>query len=226
MKETQPIPCGVTACKGQESRCLRQYLIQFLLATLIENRSLVIDRLRDDARGQHAAVAFQYFDYRDQENQSPTHILGSILRQVAATRCPVPKPTSDLHHRFSVQGRQPELQDLEKALLATCGDFSKVFIVIDALDECDENKHRRTLMKSIAFLQQSTSVRLFVTSRFHPQDIRTAFEDALQIEVEANASDLRSYLSREIEDSRAVKAMDIPLRIEVVERIVKAAQKM
>lgn len=81
-------------------------------------------------------------------------------------------------------------------------------------------------MKLITFLQQSTSVRLFVTSRFHSQNITTAFEDALQIEVEANALNLQSYLSRKIENSRAVKVMNISLRIEVVERIVKTAQKM
>lgn len=141
MKEMQSISCNVTACKNQKSRCLRQYLIQFLLTTLIENRFLIIDRLRNDARNQHVVVVFQYFDYRDQKNQSSTHILESILRQIATTRCFVSKSTSNLHHRFSVQDRQSKLQDLEKTLLTTCENFSKVFIIINALNECDKNKH-------------------------------------------------------------------------------------
>jgi len=64
-------------------------------------------------------------------------------------------------------------------------------------------------MKSIAFLQQSMSIRLFVTSHFHLQNIKTAFEDALQIKVKANALNLQSYLSQEIENSKAVKIMNI-----------------
>lgn len=119
-----------------------------------------------------------------------------------------------------------KLQDLEKILLIICKNFSKVFIIIDTLNECDKNKHQKTLMKSIAFLQQSMSIRLFVTSHFHLQNIKTAFEDALQIKVKANALNLQLYLSQEIENSKAVKIMNIFLWIEVVKRIVKTVQKM
>ena len=46
--------------------------------------SLVIDSLRDRARGQNIAVACFYFDFASQKEQSPTSVLGALLKQVVS----------------------------------------------------------------------------------------------------------------------------------------------
>ena len=186
----------------------------------------MIDQLRDDFTNQNAAIAFLYFDYRDQDYQSPDNIVASLLKQVAATTSKLPKAVSELHEKLGDQQKRPQLQDLEKMLLLTCQDFDRVFFVIDALDECDEGRHRRTVMQFLTSLQRTPNIKLFVTSRSYPQDIKHTFDSAPQIIIEANDSDLRRYLSREIENGGIADIISESFKVEIIERIASGAQKM
>ena len=47
-----------------------------------DTSSLVVDRLCDKADAQNIAVAYFYVDFVAREEQSPTNILGSLLKQV------------------------------------------------------------------------------------------------------------------------------------------------
>jgi len=60
---------------------------------LLRNRgasSLVIDTLCDWAMGRNAVVAFFYFDFAAQKEQSPTTVLSSLLKQVVGKLETVP----------------------------------------------------------------------------------------------------------------------------------------
>jgi hypothetical protein len=78
--------------------------------------------------------------------------------------------------------------------------FSKVFVVIDALDECLENDGtRESLIAEIKKLQPS--IHLLVTSR-HIASIEREFEKAARLEILANDEDIRRYLGGRIERGR------------------------
>ena len=53
--------------------------------------SLVIDNLCNQARGQNIAVACFYFDFAAQKEQSPTSMLGALLKQVVSGLEEVPE---------------------------------------------------------------------------------------------------------------------------------------
>ncbi|KAL9123429.1 MAG: hypothetical protein Q9187_000030 [Circinaria calcarea] len=188
--------------------------------------SLVIDRLRDDFTNPNTAIAFLYFDYRNQDHQSPDNMLASLLKQVVATGSAIPKAVSEIHEKLGDQQKRPQLQDLEKMLSITCQDFDRVFFVVDALDECDEGRYRRTFMQVLTSLQTAPNISLFVTSRPYLQDIKRTFDSAPQIRIEASESDLRRYLSREIEIGGLTDIIDESFKIEIIERITSGAQKM
>ncbi|RPA99100.1 hypothetical protein L873DRAFT_1684900 [Choiromyces venosus 120613-1] len=46
--------------------------------------SLVIDSLCDQAEGENVAVACFYFDYAEGKEQTPTRVLGALLKQIVA----------------------------------------------------------------------------------------------------------------------------------------------
>ena len=188
--------------------------------------SLVIDRLRDEYVGQKVAISFVYFDYQDQRNQSPENVIASLLRQIASQNPVLPNPLLKLYMKFGEQDRRPQIQDLELTLLDVCQDFDQVFITIDALDECDERTSRKRFLLFLAELQQTPSIRLFVTSRPYPEDIQKAFGQAPQIVVEASVADLRKYLRRRIEESDTAGIVDEDFKQHLVETIAKGAQKM
>jgi hypothetical protein len=73
--------------------------------------------------------------------------------------------------------------------------FSKVFIVIDALDECRTTDGCRTRLLTEIFLAQAKSrANVFATSRFMPE-VTEKFEGSISVEIRASEEDVRRYLN-------------------------------
>lgn len=81
-------------------------------------------------------------------------------------------------------------------------------------------------MPFLATLQRTSRIRLFVTSRPYPEDVRKAFDPVPQISVQASDADLRKYLRRRIEDSGNADIIDEDFRQHLIEAVAKGAQKM
>ena len=76
--------------------------------------------------------------------------------------------------------------------------YSNVFIIVDALDECqDKDGSRKRLLTQIFQLQTSSEVRFFTTSR-HIPSIADNFTEYTRLEVRAAEEDLRKYLEGRI----------------------------
>jgi hypothetical protein len=73
-----------------------------------------------------------------------------------------------------------------------------VFVVFDALDEC--NPDQRKLLLPVFRLLQQSGVKIFVTSRHHAQDLERAFTDQNRIQIRATESDHREYTENQLED--------------------------
>ena len=148
-------------------------------------------------------------------------MLASLLKQLALAKAKLPGPVFDLHQRMTRQQRQPKQEDLEEALLLTCSEFDRVFVVIDALDECDKSQ-RNAVLRALSTMSQCTPVSIFVTSRPHAEDISKAFKNSHKIVIEAKPSDIEKYVYNKIEDSGGVGPLDIgPLDNEFKNLIIK-----
>ena len=196
------------------------------LLSLTQYSSLVIDQLRDDHIGQNIAIAFVYFDYRDKGSQSLEDTVASLLRQVVSQKTVLPASLVELYRKLGEQKLKLQIQDLERILLHICQDFDQVFIPIDALDECDEAMRRKHFLPFLAALQKIPSIRLFVTSRPYPEDIRKALDPAPQIHVQASDADLRMYLRRKIEESGNADIIDEDFKQRLIDTVTRGAQGM
>ena len=172
------------------------------------------------------ALAFVYFDYRDQGSLSSESIVASLLRQVASQNPALPTSLVELYTKFRDQNRKPQIQDLELTLLHVCQEFNQVFVAIDALDECDESMRRKSFLPFLATLQQTPKIRLFIASRPYPEDIRKALGAAPQVTVEASDADLKKYLRRRIDESANAEIIDEDFRQNLIETVAKGAHKM
>lgn len=107
-------------------------------------------------------------------------MLSSLIKQLCSRRPNTPQPIRDLV-QLKEKGHRPDLETLEITLVATIRGFSKVFIVIDALDECPyDNGERRILLESLCRIESiaSENLHLLCTSRQEP-DIKAAFDRIL-----------------------------------------------
>ena len=74
-------------------------------------------------------------------------------------------------------------------------EFSTVYIVVDALDECqDSDGTRRQFLTQLQMLQVGTDLRLMITSRFIP-DLVNRLREALTLEVRASSEDVRRFIA-------------------------------
>jgi len=108
--------------------------------------SLVIDRLCDQARGHNATVACFYLDFAARKEQSPTNILGAVLKQVVRGLEEVPEEISLAYQgqKNAIGGRGPQLSDIVKMIQNTASE-KPTFICIDGLDECVAGYQARLL---------------------------------------------------------------------------------
>ncbi|KAL8645740.1 MAG: hypothetical protein Q9226_007163 [Calogaya cf. arnoldii] len=185
--------------------------------------SLVIDHLSHKFPNDQAAVAHVYFDYRDQEHQSIESTIASLLKQVANTLPRIPTVVTALYQKFAKQQQNLELRDLLQALSSTCQEHNAVYIMFDALDEC-ESTCRKGLFKHLDELKGSAKV--FVTSRPYPDDVREAFRCTSQIEIKAHSADIERYINERIRNSDISDDIDDAFQREIVKKVVQGAQEM
>ena len=184
--------------------------------------SLVIDMLCDQARGQNVAVACFYFDFAAQKEQSPTIILGALLKQVVGGLEEVPGEIIQAYEdqKRVIGGRGPQLADIVKMLQNTSSK-RRTFICIDALDECLERYRVKVLDSLNQILQKSPGTRIFVTGRPHiraeiwkrlPRRVRSA-------SITPKRNDIIGYLHIRLDEDTTPDAMDSSLEADILEKI-------
>lgn len=187
---------------------------------------MVIDQLKNSYPIPRPPVAFFYFDYQDEDQQTLTTVLSSLLKQIVATMLDFPKSISDAYEKYQNSGACLSLDEIEELMLDTLKSMDQTTIIIDALDECEKSRHRRTFLLFLQRLKQIPNVRLFVTSRQNFQDITEAFNAYPQIIISAHDSDLQCYMRQEMQLAGVDDIVDDVFANEIIERVITKAQGM
>ncbi|KAK2868085.1 hypothetical protein FQN49_003171 [Arthroderma sp. PD_2] len=188
--------------------------------------TMVIDKIKSSV-SDHEALAFHYFDYQEQDRQTPSSVLSSILRQILAMIPSIPQCVADAYHKVNGSSFPIPLHELEKLILGVTHDIRRTYIIIDALDECSESTHRKPVLSFLdQILKQNQTVRLFVTSRPFPHDIKAIFQAQPQVLIQAHESDLRQYLYREIDLAGIQDVVDHSFATKIVDTLVSKAEGM
>jgi hypothetical protein len=150
-------------------------------------------------------------------------LLASLLKQLVQAR-PIPEIIKSLYESHKSRRNYPSNDEISKALHSICTNYSKVFIVVDALDEYQVS-NRRILLSEIFNLQAKSRISFFATSRFIPE-ITKEFEGSISLEVRANDDDIRRYLDGRISRLRPFVKNNPTLRDETKAEIIKAVDGM
>jgi hypothetical protein len=155
----------------------------------------VIDYLRTFFKGENVAVACIFCNYKEQTTQSVSELLASILKQIIQDQSAVSENIKKFYKEFRyTRPRRPKLADLTIALQSEIRTYSKVFLVVDALDECLEGV-QGDLIKRLGSLAHT--LYLMVTSR--PLDLlEQQFHSSSRLDINANNGDIRKYIEGRI----------------------------
>ena len=188
----------------------------------------MIDSLCDEGREEEIAVACLYCDFLAQQEQTVTNIMGAILKQLVG-RGGIPNDVREAFEkgRKEIGGRGLLLSDLMRMLRITISSFSRVFICIDALDECLP-KHLPELLKSLRDItRECPRTKIFPTGRPHVTEaVQRYFSRVVVIPISPNTGDVRDYLQMRLDRDDDPEAMDGDLRAAIEEVILHKMSDM
>jgi len=161
------------------------------------SRSIVVDHLRTLFKtNDTVATIFIYCNYKEQTEQTVSSLAASLLKQMVQDCAAISddvKSFYDLHRRREAH---PTLDQLTDVLISEIRTYSKVFIVVDALDECREDDATRSMLLSV-LRSLPGQVNLMITSRDLPS-IARCFEGTKRLRIRAKDDDIRVYIEARI----------------------------
>ena len=154
--------------------------------------------------------------------------MGAILKQLIA-RGEVLEHVQKAFQKAKkeVGGRGLRLPDIVQSLKQAVATLPRVFICVDALDECPP-KHLLDLLQSLKdIFQESPRVRIFVTGR--PQveaEITRYFTTTVMASISPKAHDIKRYLEKKLEMDTEHYAMSDGLRADIYRVILEKISDM
>ena len=181
----------------------------------------MIDDLCDEPCEEDIAIAMFYCEFRDHQEQTTTNIMGAILRQLMV-RGEVLEHVQKAFQKAKkeVGGRGLRLPDMVQMLKQAVATLPRVFICIDALDECPPKYLLELLVSLRDILYKSWTARIFLTGR--PQvkvEIIRYFTTSVIIPISPKEHDIKRYLEKKLEMDTRRNAMSDSLRADI-QRII------
>ena len=189
----------------------------------------MVDTLYDKAAGEKAAVACFYFNFVAQREQSPTAILGSVLKQIVGGLDGVPERiVRAFRDREKISGGQRLALGEIVEFLQDISSSRRTFICIDALDECPAGPRWKLLDILNQIVQRSPGTRLFLTGRPH---IRAEVEKhlggrAATISITSTKNDITKFLQAKLKEDAMPDAMDDSLEEDIMQTIPDTFSEM
>ncbi len=189
--------------------------------------SIVIDDLEKRFRTETTtAVAYVFYNYKSQDEQTPEALLSSLLKQLAQNHPSLPHRLRELCNQHKRKRTRLSLDELSQVLELVAAQSSKVFIVADALNECRTADSCRTKFLSAIFsLQDKTGVNIFATSRPIP-DITDQFRGAVSMQILATKDDIQKYLHGHLPELPKFVTKRPDIRDKIVTKITDAVDGM
>ncbi|KAJ6531033.1 hypothetical protein B0H19DRAFT_1273269 [Mycena capillaripes] len=160
--------------------------------------SIMVNDLRTNLESLDTGVAVIYLNHKESEAHSPSNLLAGVWRQLVFHKS-LSSNMDQLYETHREQHTRPSLEESHSILRSTVAEHSKVFLVVDALDEYPEEQ-RDILLRRLSVL--GTNVNLMLTSRPHIRiDHAVPSSDMRILEVRANEDDIRRYIDAQITKS-------------------------
>ncbi|KAJ7076817.1 hypothetical protein C8R44DRAFT_655332, partial [Mycena epipterygia] len=154
--------------------------------------SIIVDHLRTQLETYNIGVAVIYLNHKETDTQSPSNLLASLWRQLVLRKS-IGSDVHELYEKHREPRTRPSLAEAQTVLLSAIKEYSKVFILVDALDEYPDAQ-RDDLLRSLFVL--APSVKFLMTSRPHITFNDPPFFETL--EIRATKVDIWKYLNGQI----------------------------
>ncbi|KFZ16169.1 hypothetical protein V502_05226 [Pseudogymnoascus sp. VKM F-4520 (FW-2644)] len=199
-----------------------------LCSTVIQQLQFISQPIANNPEQQSmSTTVYFYFDFRNSEQQHTQGMLCSLLGQLANKLTEVPQEVCSLWEMYKDKKRRPSLEELLGILtLVIQKYFDKVYVVLDALDECSE---RQVFLPILHQLMDSKCASIFLTSRNEHDIQKSLYEKSIYsaaIESADVALDVKLFVNRQIKAIESLRDLNVDLQNEIVQKLVDGAKGM
>jgi ankyrin repeat protein len=157
--------------------------------------SIVIDHLEREFKQSDVGIVYVFCDYKD-STQTSDNLKRVILRQLLHQLDGLPREVEKLYQVHARRSTNPSSSELDDALRPTICLFTRLFLVIDGLDELSElHGASDSLLKLCKEL--CPNIQALITSRW-TVGLKDHIQRAAHVEVFAQDQDISTYLEHEI----------------------------
>lgn len=148
-----------------------------------------------------------YFDYGEQKHQTYEKLLADLLSQLIRLRDGVTLEVEEVYKSWTVKGIPPGADEYIAMIKSEIETFTKVFIVVDALDECSDESPEYTAVSFVKALDQlPKKAHILFTSR-PMTTIHDRIKADKKIPVRTNVKDLSAYFENRINSTDWLKKL-------------------
>ncbi|KAJ6605260.1 ankyrin repeat-containing domain protein [Mycena vulgaris] len=160
--------------------------------------SMVVDHLRVRAKSkqENIGVGCIYLNHKEAGNQTPDNLLSGLWRQLVRGR-DVGSLAKEIYEGHLEERTPPLPEEVVKVLRSSFTHFSKIYLIVDAVDEYPEDK-RWILLGHLAKLN---SANLMITSRPQILPDPFSFSNLETLDIHAREEDLQTYVNAQIDSS-------------------------
>ncbi|KAL1962468.1 hypothetical protein VTN77DRAFT_9669 [Rasamsonia byssochlamydoides] len=151
------------------------------------------------------AVAYFYFKLDDVSKRNHTGMLRSLIKQLFERSNRNSQALTELFDKRN----QPTSSQLLSTLHDMISDFGRTYIVLDALDECEEREDLFEVLEEIG-RWKAVNIHVLLTSR-DEKDIKDSIEpicmtqDHIKLSAAVTKEDIRTYIRERLRTDRALK---------------------
>ncbi|KAJ6594719.1 hypothetical protein B0H19DRAFT_860962, partial [Mycena capillaripes] len=160
--------------------------------------SMVVNHLRLQSHNINTAVACMYLNHKETEMQTLANLLASLWKQLVVDK-PMPPAVHELYKAHHERGTRPLPDEVLKILHSAVAEYSKVYLIVDALDEYPEAP-RLKLLEYLLMMMKAPTVNLMLTSRPHIT-LDPFFPGRSILDINADENDIRQYIDVHIQKS-------------------------
>ncbi|KAJ7112592.1 hypothetical protein C8R44DRAFT_985049 [Mycena epipterygia] len=178
----------------------------------------------DQATVRTSAVAYFYFDFRNEQTQLVEIMLRSIILQLSA-QSPNKYAALDQQYKLSQGQTLPTYQNLLDILDKLLLNLGSIYIVLDALDECKEHN---LLVQLISRLRAWSKTPLHLLFTSQTREMFTASFEGLEhvpLELETTQEDIATFVTKELESNPNLKHWARHI-VEITRKVVEKSNGM
>jgi len=191
--------------------------------------AIIEDILQDSCNDSGKAAAYYYFSFSDSQHQVPELMVRSLIDQFSKQCIQIPEGLHSLLSSDLDGRRQPTLDELLNMLHQMVQHFPTSYIVLDALDECNDRPQLLRILEIMA----GWDVQIIVSSR-DEQDIRSSLKELVDedsvicLQSKLVDKDICLYVRHRLSNDKKLKRWrnDLEVQQEVETQLTKNAHGM